>query len=184
MKFTTKLKIVMLVLACVGLLIPAPVVAAVTAPSKTGKEAPQPLIKAFDIELHQGGTFVGQVVNAQGAPQDKVPVSLLRGNKTLVTTSTNKGGFFAISRVPAGTYRAVAGKTQGVYRIWAKGTAPPKSQPGALLVVGQGPVRAQTGPIGYWLGNPWIIAGLVAAAVAIPVAIHNHQIDHDQPASP
>jgi hypothetical protein len=47
-------------------------------------------------------------------------------------------------------------------------------------------VLAQQGPLGYWLTNPWIVAGLVAAAVAIPVAIHNHQVDNGPavPATP
>jgi len=183
MKCTAWLRTLTLVLACLGLLIPSPVVAAATAPGQAAPKARPPVPKTLDVKLHGGGMLLGQVVNAQGIPQSKVPVALMQGSKTLVRTATNPGGFFAVSRVPSGTYRISAGKTQGVYRLWAAKTAPPKARPGALLVVGEGPARAQTGPIAYWLGNPWIIAGLVAAAVAIPVAIHNHQIDHDSPAS-
>jgi hypothetical protein len=197
MKCTACLRTMMLTLACLGLLIPSPVVAAVAAPRETAATTPRPAAKVFDVELQKGGMLLGQVVNAQGAPQVKTPVSLIQGDKTLATTTTNRGGFFAVQRVPAGTYRLAAGKTQGVYRLWATGTSPPTAQPGTLMVVGQGPSRGQncgpgggggsgggSGPIGYWLSNPWIIAGLVAAAIAIPVAIHNHQIDHDEPASP
>jgi len=64
------------------------------------------------------------------------------------------------------------------------GTAPPAAQPGALLVAGKGPVRGQTGPIGYWLGNPWVLAALVAVAVTVPVAIHNHRLDRNDPEPP
>ncbi|HLA86159.1 MAG TPA: carboxypeptidase-like regulatory domain-containing protein [Thermoguttaceae bacterium] len=191
MKNTAWLRTMMLAWACGGLLIPSPVVAAAAAPSKPAGNAPAAAPKAFDVELQKNGTLVGQVVNAQGAPQAKMPISLSQGDKTIATIATNDRGFFAVSRVPSGTYRVAAGQTQGVYRLWATGTAPPAAQPGTLLVVGKGPAevaRAQSpnggsGPIGYWLGNPWVIAGLVAAAVAIPVAIHNYQIDHDTPAS-
>ncbi|MBN1589847.1 MAG: carboxypeptidase regulatory-like domain-containing protein [Pirellulales bacterium] len=184
MKLTAWLRTLMLVLACLGLLIPAPAMAAVAAPDKVTPGPHPQQIKAIDVELHKDGMLVGQVVNAQGIPQNKVPLSLIQGDKTLVKTATNRGGFFAVKEVPSGTYRVVADKTQGVYRLWANKTAPPNAQPGALLVVGQGPARGQTGPLAYWLGNPWIIGGLVAAAVAIPVAIHNHQVDNDTPASP
>jgi hypothetical protein len=186
MKCTAWLRTVMLLLSCLGLLIPSPVVAAITAPAKAAGETPRPMPKALDVELHKGGMLVGQVVDAQGTPQVKMPVSLTQGDKTLANAATNRGGFFAVSGVSAGTYRVAAGKTQGIYRLWAPGTSPPTAQQGTLLVVGQGPSRGQngtTGPIGYWLGNPWIIAGLIAAAVAIPVAIHNNQIHHDKPAS-
>ncbi|MBN2218406.1 MAG: carboxypeptidase regulatory-like domain-containing protein [Pirellulales bacterium] len=173
----------MLLLASLGLLIPSPVMAATAAPAGAAGKTQTPVLKPLDVELHKGGMLVGQIVNPQGAPQGKVPVSLFHGDKNLVTTTTNQGGFFAVKGVSAGTYRIAADKTQGVYRLWATGTAPPGAQPGTLMVVGQGAVRGQSGPIGYWLGNPWVIAGLVAAAVAIPVAIHNYQIDHDDPQS-
>lgn len=189
MKCTACLRTGMLLLACLGLLIPSPLVAAVAAPSQTTAKTPRPAAKpkVFDVELQKDGVLLGQVVDAQGAPQVKMPVSLVQGDKTLAATATNRGGFFAVRRVPAGTYRLAAGKTQGVYRLWAKGTSPPGSQPGTLMVVGQGPSRGQnggSGPIGHWLSNPWVIGALIAAAIAIPVAIHNHQIDHDEPASP
>jgi hypothetical protein len=36
-----------------------------------------------------------------------------------------------------------------------------------------------------WLSKPWVIAGLVAAAIAIPVGIHEYQVQHArEPASP
>jgi hypothetical protein len=187
MKLMAWLRTLALVLACLGLLIPSPVVAAMAAPVVSGSKVPSPSVKTFDVELHKGGILVGQVVDGQGAPQTRAPVSLVHGDKTLATAATNRGGFFAVTKVPAGTYCVAVGKTQGIYRLWAPGTAPPGAQRGALMVVGQGPARAQGngggGPLGYWLSNPWIIAGLIAAAVAIPVAIHNHQVDNDRPAS-
>lgn len=175
-----------LLMACLGLLVPSPVVAATVQNRTDGaSKVSTPLPKILDVELEKGGLLLGQVVDGQGVPQTKAPVMLQQGSKTLATATTNRGGFFAVAKVPAGTYCMAAGKTQGIYRLWAPGTAPPNAQRGALLVVGQGPARAQSsgGPLGYWLSNPWVIAGLIAAAVAIPVAIHNHQADNDHPVS-
>ena len=188
---TTIFRRAILVLACVGMLIQTPMVMAATttnaaaaatqAVSKASNSKAAPLI--FDIGLQKGNTLVGQLVNAQGIPQVKQRVSLIQKQKVLVTSMTDKNGYFAFTRVPAGTYHVAAPKAQGLCRVWAPKTAPPIAQPGLLLVDGKGAVRAQQGPIAYWLGKPWVIAGLVAAAVAIPVAIHNSQNDKS-PVSP
>lgn len=174
MKCMAIMRAIALTLACLGILIPTPVLQAATAPAT--QPAPQ-TPQAIDVGLHDGGVLFGQVVDAQGKPQTKLSVSLVQKEKVVATATTDAAGYFTATKVPAGTYQVVAGETQGVYRLWAPKTAPPAAQPGAMLVVGQGPVRAQTGPIGYWLGKPWVVAGLIAAAIAIPVAIHNHQID-------
>ena len=53
-------------------------------------------------------------------------------------------------------------------------TAPPAAQSAALLVSGSDVVRGQNGGLVYWLTNPWVLAGLIAAAIAIPIALNNH----------
>ena len=183
---TTIFRRAILVLACLGMLIQTPMVMAAATPHATApatqavSQAPNSKAKAaapliFDIGLQKGNTLVGQLVNAQGIPQAKQKVSLIQKQKVLVTSETDRNGYFAFTQVPAGTYQVAAPKAQGLCRVWAPKTAPPIAQSGLLLVDGKGAVRAQQGPIAYWLGKPWVIAGLVAAAVAIPVAIHNHQ---------
>ncbi|MBN2022403.1 MAG: carboxypeptidase regulatory-like domain-containing protein [Pirellulales bacterium] len=185
MKLSAILKGAALSLACLGLVLPTPLVQAATVPTDPAANAAGPAKAVIDVGLHKGGVLLGQVVDAQGVPQAKVPVTLLDKDRPLVRTATDASGYFVVAKVPSGTYRVVADQTQGIYRLWAPETAPPAAQQGALLVIGHGPVRAQQGPIAYWLGNPWVIAGLVATAVAVPVAIHNHQIDKKKtPVSP
>lgn len=183
---TTVLRRAAISLACLGMLIQTPVLMAATTPQATAvanteESTQKPAV--FDVGLHKNNTLVGQLINEQGVPLAKQKVSLIQKDHVLVTATTDKQGYFAFSNVAAGTYQVAAPKAQGICRAWAPKTAPPVAQPGILLVDGKGAVRAQQGPIAYWLGKPWVIAGLVAAAVAIPVAIHNHQNDKS-PSSP
>ncbi|MBN1590813.1 MAG: carboxypeptidase regulatory-like domain-containing protein [Pirellulales bacterium] len=136
-----------------------------------------------DVALMNGNVLVGQVVNSSGAAVTEAPVLLQQENRTIATLKTNKDGFFAAKNVPAGIYDLSATDGKGVYRLWAPKTAPPTAQKGALLVTGKNVARGQYGSgLRNMLANPWIVGGIVAAAVAIPVAIHN--ADNDSPASP
>jgi len=142
---------------------------------------PQP--QAIDVSLHEGGSLLGQVVDAQGKPLADSQVVLQNTNRKLASAKTGGNGFFAFRGLRGGVYQVVAAKGHGTFRAWAPGTAPPAAQQGALIVAGQETVRGQCGPMGFWLCNPWVVAGIIAAAVAIPVAIHNADND-STPSSP
>jgi hypothetical protein len=160
-------------LAMVGLCFP-PITLASTATA-----AP----RVVDVSLHDGGVLVGQVVDSNGMGVAGTSVTLQQRDKAVVALKTNKDGYFAAKGVPAGVYRVSADDAQGVCRLWAPKTAPATAQKGAMIVTGKGVARAQNGlMIRNMLANPWIVGGIVACAVAIPVAIANS--DHDHPASP
>ncbi len=177
----------MIVLACLGMLIPAPVLHAATgdAPQQQWRATPNPAVRV-DVALGADGSLRGQAVNAQGKPAAMTRVSLLQDDRTVATAMTDRDGNFLVRGMRAGTYRLVAGQASVTYRLWRPNTAPPSATRAALVVVDGRQVLAQDGPLGYWLTNPWVVAGLVAAAVAIPVAIHNHQTDNGPvvPATP
>jgi hypothetical protein len=159
------------------MLIPSPLVCAATSNRQTAS-AP------IDVALRPGGGLLGQVVTSQGTPQGRVAIVLSQHGKKVATTTTERSGYFFLQGLQEGDYELAADTIRGRYRLWAPGKAPAAAQPGALLVAGQGPVRGQ-GPVGCWLSNPWILAGLVATAVAVPVAIHNARADRNsEPASP
>ena len=160
-------------LAAVGFCLPQPLMAAAAA---------QPVPDAVDVALGDGGLLVGRIVDAQGVPLANVTVSLQSQDREIAATKTNPSGDFAFRGVRGGVYQVVAGQSHRSYRLWAPGTAPPSSHAGALLVAGGQTVRGQfvPGALGFWLSNPWIVAGLVATAAAVPVAIHNA----DDPSSP
>lgn len=188
MKRTGFFKAGMLALACSGMLLPPPVLHAAVADQAPGQRVAVPASTAVDVELHPGGVLLGQVLDAGGNPSPGIPVSLHLLGREVATTVTDQSGCFRVSGLRGGTLEIVAGPHRGVFRIWAPNTAPPSMLASKSVVLGGQQVRGQCdtggpcdsgGPIGYWLCNPWIIAGLVAAAVAIPVAIHNNRIHRD-----
>ncbi|NLY02385.1 MAG: carboxypeptidase regulatory-like domain-containing protein [Rhodopirellula sp.] len=152
-------------LATVGLCLPQCVVAAAGGPSPT----------VVDVRLSEGGILVGQVVDTAGGPQNAVPVVLRSGQQDLGAAKTDANGYFAFSGIRGGIYHLQASQGRGTFRVWAPGTAPPSAQQGALVVDGEDAVRSQ---LKCCLVNPWLLAGIVAAAVAIPVAIHNSDGKH------
>lgn len=149
-------------LAVVGFCIPTAVLA-----------APPAAQEAVDVALREGGVLLGQVVDPQGAAIGDAKVALVDGQNELAVAKTRGDGYFAFSGLRGGVYQVAAANGQGVYRVWAPGTAPPSAEQGALVVAGGQTVRGQAGGLMMFLSNPWVIAGIVATAVAVPVAVHN-----------
>jgi hypothetical protein len=139
---------------------------------------------AVDVALMDGGVLVGQVVDSQGGGIENAPVLLRQEGKSLANPRTGTQGYFALKDLRPGVYHLASTKSEGAYRLWAPGTAPPTAQKGALLVANDGVVRGQLGQGGLKavLANPWVVAAIVATAVAVPVAVHNSH--HDSSHSP
>jgi len=175
MKVTARIRGLAVCLAVVGFCLPQPLLAAVQTDQASA---------VTDVTLHkspQGNVLIGQVQDQQGAAQANVPVVLYgTGRNFPVEGKTDRNGFFSFSNLSGGAYQVTAAGGVGAYRAWTPGTAPPSAQPGALVVAGQDLVRGQCHPVRhtcgglkFWLCHPVVIAGIVATAVAIPVAIHN-----------
>ena len=162
----TRLQWGVLVLACLGMVVPAPLVRAAV-----GGQG----LAATDVRLRPGGVLWGQVVDANGKPRPATSVTLRQAGREVAGTTTDAGGYFLAEGLRGGTYEIVANHSRGIYRTWTPETAPPSARTAALLVDGGEGIRGQTGPIAYWLGNPWVLAGIAAIAVAVPVAIHNQR---------
>ncbi len=185
MNFAGMIRGLAVALAVIGFCLPQPVLAAVQTDQTSA---------ATDVALHQGpqgNVLTGRVVDQQGHPQGNTSVILLAQGQSLRETTTDQQGSFAFANLRGGVYQVVAGETTGVYRAWTPGTAPPSAQPTALIIAGQDLVRGQLcGPfrqgcarMKFWLSHPCVIAGIVAASVAIPVALHNCD-KKEEPLSP
>ncbi len=182
MKGMDLVKGVLVSLAAVGFCLPHPVLAASADVDRV------PVVT--DVGLSSGGVLVGQVVDSQGIALAKVPVSLQGGGREIARAQTDANGYFAVRGLRGGVHQLVTPGAQGTFRLWKSDTAPPLSQEGALLIVDRQMVRGQSCEPGcepgcgigcgscckglsYWLANPWVVTGIVATAVAVPVAIHN-----------
>lgn len=148
-------------------------------------------VRVVDVALGANGTLRGQLLDRQGRQLPVTQILITNGHQTW-KTYTNGQGHFRLEGLVGSTYQLqAAGQTQ-IVRAWAEGTAPPQALEALLLVHDNAVVLGQNcgSPVcgsrvcaaKHPLANPYIIGGLVAAAIAIPVAIHN--ADDDDPASP
>ena len=164
-------------LASVGLVLPGHVLAATPAASSTSSaaNAESPAApKVFDVALSSGGVLRGAVIDQQGAPIGETDVTLWQKDKQVAAAKTDDQGRFAVNNLRGGVYQIAAANGQGMYRVWTSKTAPPVAQPGALVVSGEDLVRGQaSSPVLRFFTNPWVLAGLVGAAIAIPIALSN-----------
>ncbi len=140
-----------------------------------------------DVELSDGGLLVGRLLDANGRPVANAEVSIATGEKTLATTQTDAEGVFAVSKLRGGVHEIKTADNLHVCRLWAPGTAPPRVPKSIDIVSGSDVVRGQYGPppgnrmirkAKVWATNPFIVGGVVAAAVAIPVALNDNHGPH------
>ena len=107
-------------------------------------------------------------------------VALIAQGRAVASTQTGADGRFAIAGVKAGVYEVATSNGVTVCRLWAPRTAPPAAQADALVVHGDTVVRG--GDAGGWgkvggggvigfLSNPWVLGGIVAAAIAVPLIL-------------
>jgi hypothetical protein len=172
---------VLAVVACIGMVLPPQVLAA------------EATSRQNDVALRPGGMLVGQVVDAQGVVQPEKTISIQYGEQEVVCTTTDRSGVFAARGLRGGQYRVVMDDGECYCRLWAENTAPPAAHDALVVVSDQNVVRGQWGdcnsPCGPGYGDarmnwvrssPYITAGIVAAAIAIPLALAD---DDDGPHS-
>ena len=150
------------------------------APALAAPPAPQRLAPT-DVALRDGGVLVGQLVDGQGAPLPAAMISIQSQGRPVAEAKTNDQGEFAVNGLKGGVYEIAAPGHQGAYRVWAPRTAPPAASNGVLLVSDADVVRGANpfSAVGGWMvKHPLMTAGIVAAAIAIPIAL-----DDDDPSS-
>jgi len=129
-----------------------------------------------DVALDETSSLNGRCVDSRGHGEADLPVRVLRNNVLVAEATTDAGGEFQIADLRGAVYQLQVGDQTALYRCWAPGTAPPHAST-AAAVSSEPIVRGQSHPLARGLSNPWVITGIALAAVAIPVAIHNHRDD-------
>jgi len=152
-----------------------------------------PTAPVADVALQSSGVLSGQVIDSAGTAVVGKVVRLTNGRQ-IWQTQTDEKGCFQLASLPGATYQLDAVEQTQLIRAWAAGTAPPHASQGLLVsqttdvVRGQRSVSPNTNQFfrvaKQRLANPWVFGGIVATAVAIPVAIHNADDDDAPPATP
>lgn len=141
--------------------------------ASTANRVEAPRMAVRDIALGDAGELRGQVLDGQGQARAQLPVLIAKQGETTLRTETDQQGRFAVQGLSGGMYAVHTPMGTTVYRAWTPGTAPPAAVSEALLVPDDNLIRGQMrgGQALSWLANPWVLAGIVAAAIAIPLAL-------------
>ena len=173
-------------LAIAGFCLPlVPAAAQQTAGRAGHGTAPPALVR--DVELAYGGLLVGRMLDANGRPVASKDVSIRTDNHTLASTRTDAEGVFAVAKLHGGVHEIVTDDSVQICRLWANGTAPPRTPQSIDVVSGENVVRGQWGPppgnhliekAKVWATNPLVIGGVVATAIALPIALSDNGGPH------
>lgn len=180
MRLTKFVRGCVVAMTCLSMLSSQLVHAAGVQPNTRGASVTATRAQTQDVALQEQGMLAGNLVDDQGAGKAAVPVVVTRQGKLVAKTETDANGRFEVRGLTGGVYEVQTPLGSGVYRLWAPRTAPPSAKTVATVVADgqdQSVIRAQ-GPMGGsafgWLANPWVLAGIVAAAIAIPLALDNN----------
>lgn len=157
----------------------------VSAQSPLAETALLPVAAAatVDVALSAEGTLRGVCVDAEGEPVASAPIYVLQEDKVVALVLSNEQGRFSVDQIDGGMYQIVHAGGATTCRAWTALAAPPSAH-GELLLVSGATLRAQISPAVQFLGNPWVITGVVVTAITVPVAIHNIRRDRASASSP
>lgn len=161
-------------LACVGLILPRSLGAQTIEFDGTRS--------TVDVVLSAKGQLHGQVIDSQGHPVDEALVGLRSHGRQVAVATTGTDGRFAVCELRGGLYEVATEHGNTTVRIWAPSTAPPAAQQILMVVSGPNVVRGAFSCCSCVraLANPWVLALIATAAIAIPLALDD---DDDEPAS-
>ena len=155
-------------LTCLGLILPA---SSLEAAQREGSPQAQPL--PDDVALDSAGYLHGVVADAQGRPIADQPVLLGRPGCQLPPCRADAAGRFRVGPLRGGPYYLSAGGHTRLLRVWTAPTAPPAAAEVALMVVENDVVRGQMPMEHFFASDAVIVGALVAAAITLPIVIHN-----------
>ncbi len=126
-----------------------------------------------DVALQSNGELRGAVVDVNGKPVASAPVAVGQSGKVVAELQTDAEGRFAVTGLKTGTYQVASYAGVQSYRVWNAEAAPAKAKQGVIHVLPEGVARGQNNrsPLIRALTNPLVLAGGVAAAVAIGIAV-------------
>lgn len=139
-----------------------------------------PRKQVVDIQLDATNRLVGQIVDGTGAPLPESQLTLVRLARQpsdAMTLTANGTGMFKSAPLAVGTYRLNTKRGVIICRCWNAKSAPPNAANGLLVVDDLEVVRGQQPISSLFRTEPLLIAALVTAAVAVPIAVHKSRDD-------
>lgn len=162
---------------------------AVAVSNETYASDPQssPVAETVDVTLTSHGEMQGYVVDSQGVPVADVAVRLTTDAGRVIQATSDEKGRFGYRGLKGGAYQLHTDMGVILFRAWTTQAAPPQSAATLLVVHDNTVVRGQWAPdpqvnnffvrMKRVMSNPFAVATIVGASVAIPVAIHNANKD-------
>lgn len=180
-------------LSSLGLILPIEILNAappVPAPSAQSAQPARPAARGVtpkaksvsDVKLDDAGYLHGMVVDLQGTPVANATVVVSQGKRDLAQVRTDGQGQFRAGPIARGSYLLKSRGQSRAVRAWTPQMAPPSAGRLALLITGSEIVRGQMPLEHFFASDAFIITGLVAAMIAIPIVVHNS--GSKTPASP
>lgn len=133
-------------------------------------------LQIHDVRLSDKNELKGVVVTSQGKTLQKISVALQADGKTVQKTTTDQDGRFSFTVDKGGSFQIVTSEGIVGCRAWTAKAAPPVAANQILIVHGS-VVRGQRPIRELFRSDPIFAAGVLAAAIAIPIAIHESQSD-------
>ena len=127
--------------------------------------------RILDVRLDPNAAVRGRLVDAVGQALADRPVVLYQADGAVRTAQTDAAGSFVLQRVSAGVHRVATDTGTVTCRVWTHAAAPPSADDQLTLVDGPVVVRGQQ-PFSAIFTNPLFIGLVIAAAIAIPIAVH------------
>jgi hypothetical protein len=179
MKGLQVVKVPVVTAICLGLAMPV-------SAGQAGEErkAPtRPAVELADVVLDAQGGLQGLVVDMHGVPQSGAKVLVVHKKREVGRVWTDRLGRFRLAGLRGGVYMLQSGGQGRFVRVWTTEAAPPTAKQIVSMVTGDGVVRGQMPLENFFASDAVVIAGLVAAMIAIPIAVSNQGGD-SSPASP
>ena len=158
-------------IAALGLVFPPSLLSAAEPQTPTPGASPRQMAKINDVALAVSGTLQGQVVDGAGTALPGVTVTVRQQENLVAQVVSDAQGRFQVAGMPGGIFTLTTPGSDGNFRLWAPGTAPPGARPAALVVHNPQVVRGQAS-MSKLMSRPIVIGMIIATAIAVPVAIH------------
>lgn len=173
MKRKSQWKTAVVLLTGISVVWPGSLMAEETRPER---RSTQTVFRTRDVSLGTSGTLTGFLVGPQGQPEVATSVVIHRGKRRIAVVKTDARGRFEVTGLKGGVYQVSSPKGSALFRLWKDGTAPRMAAECAVVVIDAKVVRGQSPLRLFGSGGRLTTLGIglgIAAAIAIPVAVHN-----------